>query len=49
MTDFFDRACRSLPGGVNSPVRSFQGVGGEPVFIRSARGAYLEDEEATVR
>jgi glutamate-1-semialdehyde 2,1-aminomutase len=32
-----------MPGGVNSPVRAFRGVGGEPVFIRRAAGAYLED------
>ena len=42
----YERACRSIPGGVNSPVRAFRGVGGDPVFVRSARGAYLEDEEA---
>jgi glutamate-1-semialdehyde 2,1-aminomutase len=39
------RASRVIPGGVNSPVRAFRGVGGEPVFIRSASGAWLEDEE----
>lgn len=43
MSSLFDRASRSLPGGVNSPVRAFKGVGGEPVFIRRAMGAYLED------
>ncbi len=37
-----ERASRVLPGGVNSPVRAFRGVGGEPVFVRSADGAYLE-------
>jgi len=42
----YRRACRTLPGGVNSPVRAFRGVGGDPVFIRAARGAYLEDEAA---
>jgi glutamate-1-semialdehyde 2,1-aminomutase len=39
----FERARRSIPGGVNSPVRAFKGVGGSPRFIRSASGAYLED------
>jgi glutamate-1-semialdehyde 2,1-aminomutase len=32
-----------MPGGVSSPVRAFRGVGGEPVFIRAAQGAWLED------
>jgi glutamate-1-semialdehyde 2,1-aminomutase len=36
------RAQRFMPGGVSSPVRSFRGVGGEPVFVRAASGAYLE-------
>ncbi len=39
------RACRVIPGGVNSPVRAFKAVGGDPVFVRSAQGAYLEDIE----
>jgi glutamate-1-semialdehyde 2,1-aminomutase len=39
------RASRVLPGGVNSPVRAFRGVGGEPVFVRAATGAYLEGED----
>jgi glutamate-1-semialdehyde 2,1-aminomutase len=34
-----------LPGGVNSPVRAFRSVGGVPPFIRSAQGAWLEDED----
>ncbi len=38
----YERALAVLPGGVNSPVRAFAGVGGEPVFVRSAAGAYLE-------
>ncbi|MGF1548342.1 MAG: glutamate-1-semialdehyde 2,1-aminomutase [Thiotrichales bacterium] len=37
----FERAQRSIPGGVNSPVRAFRGVGGDPIFIRRAQGAYL--------
>ena len=39
----FERAQQSIPGGVNSPVRAFKGVGGTPVFIKSAKGAYLHD------
>jgi glutamate-1-semialdehyde 2,1-aminomutase len=39
----FERALQSIPGGVNSPVRAFKSVGGTPLFIRSARGAYLHD------
>ncbi len=39
----FEEAQTLLPGGVNSPVRAFRGVGGEPVFIDSAQGAYLYD------
>src|SRR4029079_823763 len=41
----YQRACRVLPGGVNSPVRAFRGVGGEPVFVRAAQGAWLEAED----
>jgi glutamate-1-semialdehyde 2,1-aminomutase len=39
----FDRAQAVTPGGVNSPVRAFNAVGGTPRFIESARGAYLTD------
>ncbi|MBV9259325.1 MAG: glutamate-1-semialdehyde 2,1-aminomutase [Ktedonobacteraceae bacterium] len=39
----FQEAQMLLPGGVNSPVRAFRGVGGDPVFIDSARGPYLYD------
>jgi glutamate-1-semialdehyde 2,1-aminomutase len=48
MTDshtLFAAAQQHIPGGVNSPVRAFKGVGGDPVFIDSARGAYLIDSE----
>ncbi|HJV20563.1 MAG TPA: glutamate-1-semialdehyde 2,1-aminomutase [Sediminibacterium sp.] len=41
----FERAQKNIPGGVNSPVRAFKSVGGTPVFIRSAKGAYLFDED----
>ena len=39
----FDRARRLMPGGVNSPVRAFKSVGGEPFFAKRAEGAYLID------
>jgi glutamate-1-semialdehyde 2,1-aminomutase len=39
----FERACRVIPGGVNSPARAFGGVGGEPPFMQGADGAYLYD------
>lgn len=39
----FTRAQQSIPGGVNSPVRAFRSVGGTPVFMQSAKGAYLYD------
>jgi glutamate-1-semialdehyde 2,1-aminomutase len=41
----FDKAKTFIPGGVNSPVRAFRAVGGNPVFIKSAKGAYLYDED----
>jgi glutamate-1-semialdehyde 2,1-aminomutase len=41
--DLFRRAAERMPGGVNSPVRAFGGVGGTPRFIRSARGAHMID------
>ena len=41
----FERAQQSIPGGVNSPVRAFKSVGGTPVFITSAKGAYLYDAD----
>ena len=37
------RALKTIPGGVNSPVRAFKGVGGDPVFFADAKGAYLYD------
>ena len=39
----FDRAQQSIPGGVNSPVRAFKGVGGTPIFMDHAKGAYMYD------
>ncbi len=41
----FERASRRIPGGVNSPVRAFRGVGGTPLFIARALGARVEDED----
>jgi glutamate-1-semialdehyde 2,1-aminomutase len=41
----FEQAQKGIPGGVNSPVRAFKSVGGTPVFIKSAKGAYLFDED----
>ncbi|MDY0136191.1 MAG: glutamate-1-semialdehyde 2,1-aminomutase [Thiomicrospira sp.] len=43
--DLFIAAQKHIPGGVNSPVRAFKGVGGDPVFFKSAKGAYLVDED----
>jgi glutamate-1-semialdehyde 2,1-aminomutase len=39
----FAEASQFIPGGVNSPVRAFKAVGGDPVFIESGKGAYLYD------
>lgn len=41
----FDRARRSIPGGVNSPVRAFGSVGGAPRFMKRAQGPYMWDED----
>ena len=43
--NLFDRANNVIPGGVNSPVRAFNSVGGTPVFMKKAEGAYLFDED----
>ncbi|PID44559.1 MAG: glutamate-1-semialdehyde-2,1-aminomutase [Gammaproteobacteria bacterium] len=43
--DLFASAQNTIPGGVNSPVRAFSGVGGTPVFFKSGQGAYLTDED----
>jgi glutamate-1-semialdehyde 2,1-aminomutase len=45
--DLFQRALARIPGGVNSPVRAFKSVGGEPFFSARADGAYLWDVEGT--
>ena len=41
----FTEAQKVIPGGVNSPVRAFKGVGGDPIFVKEAKGAYLYDED----
>ena len=41
----FDQAQKSIPGGVNSPVRAFKSVGGNPLFIKRAKGAFMYDED----
>lgn len=41
----FERAKSFIPGGVNSPVRAFRAVGGNPIFMKSAAGAWLHDED----
>lgn len=41
----FERAKKNIPGGVNSPVRAFRAVGGNPLFMSHAKGAYLFDED----
>ena len=41
----FEKAKQFIPGGVNSPVRAFRAVGGNPLFMRKAKGAYLYDED----
>lgn len=43
--ELFERAQRSIPGGVNSPVRAFRSVGGTPLFMESAKGAYMYDAD----
>jgi glutamate-1-semialdehyde 2,1-aminomutase len=43
--NLFEEAQVYIPGGVNSPVRAFKGVGGDPIFFKSAHGAYVIDED----
>ncbi len=45
MSDLYRRALARIPGGVNSPVRAFGGVGGEPFFVARAEGAHLYDTD----
>lgn len=44
-SQLFIEAEKVIPGGVNSPVRAFKSVGGTPIFVKSAKGAYLYDED----
>ena len=44
-SQLFAEAEKVIPGGVNSPVRAFKSVGGTPIFVKSAQGAYLYDED----
>ncbi len=43
--ELFERACKSIPGGVNSPVRAFRSVGGTPRFVERAQGPYFWDAD----
>ncbi len=43
--DLFLQAQKTIPGGVNSPVRAFKGVGGDPIYLKKGSGAYLYDED----
>lgn len=43
--ELFERAQQSIPGGVNSPVRAFKSVGGTPIFMKNAKGAYMFDAD----
>jgi len=44
-SELFELAKLTIPGGVNSPVRAFKAVGGSPIFVRKAKGAFLFDED----
>ncbi len=44
----FVEAQKVIPGGVNSPVRAFKSVGGDPIFVKEAKGAYLYDEDGNL-
>lgn len=44
-SSLFSEAKQYIPGGVNSPVRAFNAVGGDPVYVKSAKGAYLHTED----
>ena len=43
--DLFVQAQLHIPGGVNSPVRAFKGVGGDPIFFKRAKGPYVYDAD----
>lgn len=44
-SELFHEATQYIPGGVNSPVRAFKAVGGDPIYVKKASGAYLYDED----
>jgi len=44
-SELFAAAQKHIPGGVNSPVRAFKGVGGDPIFFKKAKGPYVYDED----
>jgi glutamate-1-semialdehyde 2,1-aminomutase len=44
-SSLFEKAKQFIPGGVNSPVRAFRAVGGNPIFMKRAKGAFLYDED----
>ena len=44
-SNLFKEARKVIPGGVNSPVRAFKSVGGTPIFVERAQGAYLFDAD----
>ena len=43
--ELFERSKKRIPGGVNSPVRAYQAVGRNPVFIKKAKGSHIFDED----
>ncbi len=43
--ELFEKSKQRIPGGVNSPVRAFQSVGGTPAFIKKAQGSHIFDVE----
>ena len=43
--ELFKEAQLHMPGGVNSPVRAFKNINGNPIFFKKAKGAYLFDED----
>src|SRR5690349_1896 len=43
--ELYERACRVIPGGVNSPVRAFRAVGGHPLFVARGSGQFLVDAD----
>jgi len=45
---FYERAQHTIPGGVNSPARAFDSVGGTPLFIEGGEGAYLQDTDGQI-